>query len=86
MNGKHPSLLPCGSHHRHDDSLDKNRRLPPYCHHASLDKLDIDMQEDETRPADSKHEPGASLDNADEPLLGSGFEDEQPEPDFDERI
>jgi hypothetical protein len=27
-----------------------------------------------------------NLDNCTEPLLGSGFEEEQPEPDFDERI
>jgi len=44
------------------------------------------MQENETRSSDSKHEPGLSLDNGNEPLLDSGFEDEQPELDFDERI
>jgi hypothetical protein len=31
-------------------------------------------------------EPKQELDNGTEPLTGSGFEEEQPEPDFDERI
>jgi hypothetical protein len=37
-------------------------------------------------PATPAPEATSAVDASVDPLLGSGFEDEQPEPDFDERI
>jgi hypothetical protein len=44
------------------------------------------MQENETRPYNSDNDPRLTTESSTEPLLGSGFEEEQPEPDFDERM
>lgn len=37
-------------------------------------------------PATPETEAASAVDAGVDPLLGSGFEEEQPEPDFDERI
>lgn len=48
--------------------------------------LAVDMKKNLIRPHDNDNEPGRPTDDGIEPLLGSGFEEEQPEPDFDERM
>jgi len=59
--------------------------LAPYCIQASLCMLDVPMEENTERIAiDPDPEPG--LDNGAEPLAESGFEEEHPEIDFDERM
>jgi hypothetical protein len=67
-------------------SLDNQGNWGAYSGHASLYKLDTIMEDTRNQIPFTDHDTPAEEDNGLDPVLGSGFEEEQPETDFDERI
>ncbi len=61
-------------------------QLRAYFEKASLYKLDMNMSENTNQIPFTDHDTPTEEEKGLDPVLGSGFEEEQPETDFDERI